>query len=48
MNRNNCVEQNHRNIKRRIAIETGFKEIESVQRTLTGIHRQHYQKESKH
>ncbi len=30
---NNCVEQDHRNIKRRIAIDTGFKEFESAQRT---------------
>ena len=34
---NNCVEQDHRNIKRRIAIHTGFKEFESAQRTLEGI-----------
>ena len=34
---NNCVEQDHRNIKRRIAIDTGFKEFESAQRTLAGI-----------
>jgi putative transposase len=34
---NNCVEQEHRNIKRRIAIDTGFKEFESAQRTLAGI-----------
>ena len=30
---NNCLEQDHRNIKRRIAIDTGFKEFESAQRT---------------
>ena len=34
---NNCVEQEHRNIKRRIAIDASFKEFESAQRTLTGI-----------
>jgi len=34
---NNCVEQDHRNIKRRIAIDTGFKEFESAHRTLAGI-----------
>ena len=34
---NNIVEQNHRNIKRRISICTGFKEFESAQRTLAGI-----------
>nr|WP_216663790.1 IS6 family transposase [Lentimicrobium sp. L6] len=34
---NNIVEQDHRNIKRRIAISTGFKEFESAQRTLAGI-----------
>ena len=34
---NNIVEQDHRNIKRRIATATGFKEFESVQRTLSGI-----------
>ncbi|MDA7803562.1 IS6 family transposase [Crocinitomix sp.] len=34
---NNIVEQDHRNIKRRISIDTGFKEFESAQRTLTGI-----------
>jgi len=34
---NNIVEQDHRNIKRRIAITTGFKEFESAQRTLAGI-----------
>ena len=31
---NNIVEQDHRNIKRRISISTGFKEFESAQRTL--------------
>ena len=34
---NNIVEQDHRNIKRRISIDTGFKEFESAQRTLAGI-----------
>tara|TARA_B110000093_G_C12646806_1_gene276535 strand:+ start:133 stop:483 length:351 start_codon:yes stop_codon:yes gene_type:complete len=34
---NNIVEQDHRSIKRRIAISTGFKEFESAQRTLAGI-----------
>ena len=34
---NNIVEQDHRSIKRRIAITTGFKEFESAQRTLAGI-----------
>ena len=34
---NNVVEQDHRNIKRRISITTGFKEFESAQRTLAGI-----------
>ncbi len=34
---NNIVEQDHRNIKRRIVITTGFKEFESAQRTLAGI-----------
>ena len=34
---NNIVEQDHRNIKRRISIDTGFKEFESVKRTLAGI-----------
>jgi putative transposase len=34
---NNIVEQDHRNIKRRIRITTGFKEFESAQRTLAGI-----------
>jgi len=31
------VEQDHRNVKRRITISTGFKEFESAQRTLAGI-----------
>jgi len=31
------VEQDHHNIKRRITINTGFREFESVQRTLAGI-----------
>ena len=34
---NNIVEQDHRNIKRRIGITTGFKAFESAQRTLSGI-----------
>jgi putative transposase len=34
---NNIVEQDHRNIKRRIAIDTGFKEFESARRTLAGM-----------
>lgn len=34
---NNIVEQDHRTIKRRIAITTAFKEFESAQRTLAGI-----------
>jgi putative transposase len=34
---NNIVEQDHRNVKRRISISTGFKEFESAQRTLPGI-----------
>jgi putative transposase len=34
---NNVVEQDHRHIKRRISISTGFKEFESAQRTLAGI-----------
>lgn len=34
---NNQVEQDHRNIKRRIGVYTGFKEFESAQRTLAGI-----------
>ena len=34
---NNIVEQDHRTIKRRICITTGFKEFESAQRTLAGI-----------
>ena len=34
---NNIVEQDHRNIKRQISIDTGFKEFESAQRTLAGI-----------
>jgi putative transposase len=34
---NNIVEQDHRNIKRRITTTTGFKEFESAQRTLAGI-----------
>ena len=34
---NNIVEQDHRNIKRRISIDTDFKEFESAKRTLAGI-----------
>jgi putative transposase len=34
---NNIVEQDHRNVKRRIIITTGFKDFESAQRTLAGI-----------
>jgi len=34
---NNIVEQDHRSIKRRITITTGFKEFELAQRTLAGI-----------
>ena len=34
---NNIVEQDHRKIKRRISITTGFKEFESAKRTLAGI-----------
>jgi len=34
---NNIVEQDHRNIKRRIGLTTGLKEFESAQRTLSGI-----------
>ncbi len=34
---NNIVEQDHRNVKRRITITTGFKDFESAQRTLAGI-----------
>jgi putative transposase len=34
---NNIVEQDHRNSKRRISIDTGFKEFESAQRNLAGI-----------
>ena len=34
---NNIVEQDHRNIKRRIRITTRFKDFESAQRTLAGI-----------
>ena len=33
---NNIVEQDHRNVKRRIVINTGFKDFESAQRTLAG------------
>ena len=34
---NNIVEQDHRNIKRRIVNYTGFKEFESARRTIAGI-----------
>ena len=34
---NNIVEQDHRIVKRRIAINTGFKDFESAQRNLAGI-----------
>jgi len=34
---NNIVEQDHRTVKRRIKISTGFKEFESAKRTLSGI-----------
>ena len=34
---NNIIEEDHRRIKRRIRIMTGFKEFESAQRTLSGI-----------
>jgi putative transposase len=34
---NNIVEQDHRNIKRRMLIDRGIKEFESAQRTLAGI-----------
>ena len=34
---NNIIEQGHRNIKKRIAISTGFKEFEAAQRTLAEI-----------
>jgi len=34
---NNIVEQDHRNIKRRILIDTSFKEFESAKRTLANI-----------
>jgi len=34
---NNIIEQDHRTIKRRITLTTGFKEFESAQRTLAGI-----------
>ncbi|MFD0963843.1 IS6 family transposase [Pseudofulvibacter geojedonensis] len=34
---NNIIEQDHRSIKRRLKISTGFKEFESAQRTLAGI-----------
>ena len=34
---NNIIEQDHRTMKRRINIITGFKEFESAQRTLSGM-----------
>lgn len=34
---NNIVEQDHRHVKRRIMITTGFKEFESAKKTLAGI-----------
>ena len=34
---NDIVEQDHRSIKRRIAISFGFKEFESAKRTLSGM-----------
>jgi putative transposase len=34
---NNCDEQNHRSIKRQIAIDTGSKKLESSQRTVEEI-----------
>ena len=34
---NNIIEQDHRRIKRRLRIMTGFKEFESAQRTLSAI-----------
>ncbi|MFT5217318.1 MAG: putative transposase [Glaciecola sp.] len=34
---NNIVEQDHRRVKRRITITTGYKEFESAQKTLAGI-----------
>lgn len=34
---NNIIEQDHRNIKRRIVLTTGIKGFESAQRTLSGI-----------
>lgn len=34
---NNIVEQDHRNVKRRIAINTGLNDLESAQRTLAEI-----------
>ena len=39
--RNNIIEQDHRAIKRRISITTGFKEFESAQRTLAAIETTH-------
>lgn len=38
---NNIIEQDHRAIKRRISITTGFKEFESAQRTLAAIETTH-------
>jgi putative transposase len=34
---NNIAEQDQRNVKRRIATNTGFKDFEAAQRTLAGI-----------
>ncbi len=34
---NNFVEHDHRNVKRRITISTGFKEFNSAPRTLSGL-----------
>ncbi|WP_339893498.1 DDE-type integrase/transposase/recombinase [uncultured Algibacter sp.] len=34
---NNIIMQDHRSIKKRITISTGFKEFEAAQRTLAGI-----------
>lgn len=34
---NNIIEQDHRSVKRRIYITTGFKDFESAQRTISGI-----------
>jgi putative transposase len=34
---NNILEQDHRRVKQSISITTGFKELESAQRTLAGL-----------